>query len=318
MRRAPERRPVPPTDPGWALVGRVLHERFRLDAVLVRGGMGTLLAGHDLVRDQPVVVKIVGGAVAPDARAADRLLREARLACRVTHPAIVRVLDLGMLETCEPFVAMERLDGEDLAAMSERGRAFSRAEVRSVADAMGDALAELHGAGVVHRDVKLENVLVLADPFRVPRPKLVDFGLAILDDDACTRLTRSGLLLGTPEYIAPECARGERASAASDVYALGVLLYELIAGRPPFEGARGRGAGAQDARACDLRAGDRAPLARRVGAAVGRARASARGASERARARARARWARVIDAPRAPRHFGPVSRSMSLASVRWM
>lgn len=237
VRHTPLRRPVPASDPAWGLVGRVLHARFRLDALLVRGGMGTLLAGHDLVRDQPVVVKIVGGAAAPDGLAADRLLREARLACHVSHPAIVRVLDLGLLETREPFLVMERLDGEDLGAMRARGRVFSRPEVRGVADAIGDALAELHGVGVVHRDVKLENVLVLADARRVPRPRLVDFGLAILDDDTCSRLTRSGLLLGTAESIAPECARGLRASAPSDVYALGVLLYELIAGRPPFEGA---------------------------------------------------------------------------------
>jgi serine/threonine protein kinase len=230
--------PVPADDPAWKLVGRVLGGRFQIDGVIARGGMGTLLAGHDERREQPVVVKIVGLVPRSDRRANERLLREARLACRVMHPSIVRVLDLGMLETNEPYLVMERLVGEDVASLARRRPVFSIDEVMSVARSIGDALAELHAAQIVHRDVKTENLFVLADPSLEPRIKLIDFGLAILDDASMTRITGSGHLMGTAEYIAPECVRGARASTASDVYALATALFEMLAGRTPFVGGQ--------------------------------------------------------------------------------
>lgn len=228
---------VRPDDSASSLVGRLLGGRFRIDRVLARGGMGTLLGGHDEVRATPVVVKVVGGALRREVVASERLLREAKLACRVQHPSIVRVLDLGMLETLEPYLVMEQLVGEDVASLMARERSFSLAEVIDVARSIGEALAELHASQIVHRDVKTENVFVLADAALQPRVKLIDFGLAILDDETMTRITGSGHLLGTAEYIAPECVRGERATAASDVYALATTLFEMLAGRAPFAGA---------------------------------------------------------------------------------
>jgi serine/threonine protein kinase len=215
------------TEPGAAVEGRRLGGRYRMDALLATGGMGEVRAGRDLLLDRAVAVKVLGGALAGDGRAAERLRREARAAARLEHPNIARVLDLGEQDG-RPYLVMELLEGESLAARIGRAGGMAPPEASRVVAAVADALEAAHRAGVVHRDVKPGNVFLTSDG----EVKVLDFGIASAAGEAA--LT-TGEMLGTPAYLAPERVLGHPATPAADIYALGVVLYELLAGRRPFE-----------------------------------------------------------------------------------
>jgi eukaryotic-like serine/threonine-protein kinase len=214
------------------LEGRVLGGRYRLKRLLAVGGMGAVWAAEDAVLGREVAVKVLGEALAGDRRAALRLRREARAAGRLAHPGIARVLDLGEDDAGRPYLVMELLHGESLAARLARAGPLAPAEAVRVVAAAADALEVAHRAGIVHRDVKPGNVFVTVGG----DVKLLDFGIASAVNEAA--LT-GGDLLGTAAYLAPERVLGHDATPAADVYALGVLLYELLAGRPPFAGDTG-------------------------------------------------------------------------------
>jgi eukaryotic-like serine/threonine-protein kinase len=199
-----------------------------MGALLATGGMGEVWVARDLLLDRLVAVKVLGGALAGDGRAAERLRREARAAARLDHPSIARVLDLGEQDG-RPYLVMELLEGESLAGRIDRGGPMAPAEAARVVAAVADALQAAHRAGVVHRDVKPGNVFLTAEG----EVKVLDFGIASAAGEAA--LT-TGDLLGTAAYLAPERALGRPATPAADVYSLGVVLYELLAGRRPFEG----------------------------------------------------------------------------------
>jgi hypothetical protein len=213
------------------LAGRVLGGRYRLRSRLAAGGMGAVWAAEDAVLGREVAVKVLGEALAGDRLAAVRLRREARAAGRLVHPAIARVLDLGE-DGGRPYLVMELLHGESLAARLARAGPLAPAEAVRVVAAAADALEVAHRGGIVHRDVKPGNVFVTTGG----DVKLLDFGIASAAGE--TALT-GGDLLGTAAYLAPERVLGHDATPAADVYALGVLLYELLAGRPPFAGDSG-------------------------------------------------------------------------------
>jgi serine/threonine protein kinase len=213
------------------LQGRVLGGRYRLRRLLAAGGMGAVWAAEDAVLGREVAVKVLGEALAGDQRAALRLRREARAAGRLAHPGIARVLDLGE-DAGRPYLVMELLHGESLAGRLARAGPLAPAEAVRVVAAAADALEVAHRAGIVHRDVKPGNVFVTGGG----AVKLLDFGIASAANEAA--LTGGGLI-GTAAYLAPERVLGHDATPAADVYALGVLLYELLAGRPPFAGDTG-------------------------------------------------------------------------------
>ena len=215
------------TEPGAATEGRRLGGRYRVEALLATGGMGEVWAARDLLLDRAVAVKVLGGALAGDGRAAERLRREARAAARLEHPSIARVLDLGEQDG-RPYLVMELLEGESLAARIDRAGAMAAPEAARVVAAVADALEAAHRAGVVHRDVKPGNVFLTSDG----EAKVLDFGIASAAGEAA--LT-TGEMLGTPAYLAPERVLGHPATPAADIYALGVVLYELLAGRRPFD-----------------------------------------------------------------------------------
>jgi serine/threonine protein kinase/tetratricopeptide (TPR) repeat protein len=211
----------------------VLADRYRVLSRLGRGGMGEVYEGHDLELDRRVALKIAPRDRVTDLVWVERFLRQARALARIDHPGVVRVYDRGLHARELPFVVMEHLVGQDLAqVLRMRGR-LALEQVLDLGEQIAAGLEATHAADVIHRDLKPSNIVLLTDGKPTPRVKLVDFGISKLP--AQEDLTGSRELLGTAGYIAPELLDGAfEASAASDVYALGVILFELLAGRRPF------------------------------------------------------------------------------------
>lgn len=211
----------------------VLSGRFEVEREVGRGGIGIVYKALDRVTGQPVALKVIALA-GVDASEEARFQREGRVLAGLSHPNIVRVVAFGQLDEGQPYVAMEWLEGEDLGQRLRRAR-LGHDELLTVGAQVADALAYAHGAGVVHRDVKPTNVfLVAGEGGGPPVAKLVDFGVASADD---ARITRTGAILGTPAYMAPEQARGDQeVDARADIYALGATLFEALTGRPPHVG----------------------------------------------------------------------------------
>jgi serine/threonine-protein kinase len=204
--------------------------RYAVGRVLGRGGMATVYLAHDRELERPVALKILSPELATDDSARDRFVREARLAAKIVHPSVVQVYDAGE-GPVGPFIVMEYVSGGTLSAELRRRRLLPAEEVAAIGTQLADGLSAAHAEGIVHRDVKPGNIL-LTESGRV---KIADFGIA--RSLAATRHTELGTVLGTAAYIAPEQARGGPVSPAVDVYALGVVLYELLAGETPFAAA---------------------------------------------------------------------------------
>jgi serine/threonine protein kinase/tetratricopeptide (TPR) repeat protein len=202
--------------------------RFDVEGVAGSGGLGVVYRCRDRARGTPVAVK-VAPRTSPKLR--ERFLREAEMLSTITHPNVVRYVGHGLLETEEPYLAMEWIDGEDLHVRLERAP-LTLAESVALARHVASALAAAHAVGIVHRDVKPANVILVGkDP---TAPKLIDFGIARA---GAQLLTQPGGVLGTPGYMAPEQARGEAMiDARADVFSLGCLLYECLSGRRAFDG----------------------------------------------------------------------------------
>jgi eukaryotic-like serine/threonine-protein kinase len=199
--------------------------RYELVRPLGHGAMATVDLMHDVELDRPVALKRLAENLARDEDLRRRFVREARLAARLSHPNVVRVFDVGEDEG-RPFIAMEYIEGETLAELLARRGPLPPAEVARLGVQVCAALAAAHAAGLVHRDVKPQNLILGRDGVL----RLGDFGIAVGHDG--TRLTLAGTVLGTAGYLAPEQARGEQVTAAADIYAVGAVLYELLTGSP--------------------------------------------------------------------------------------
>lgn len=210
--------------------GVVLSARYRLGALVRRGGMGEVWTGEDVRLGRPVAVKVVRPEVGADPRVRGRFEAEARAAARLRSPHAVAVFDCGE-DGARLYIVMECLPGESLADDVAAGPLVADAVRRMGMDVLG-ALGEAHAIGLVHRDVKPGNIL------RAPGIgwKLGDFGIA-RSLDAATDLTSTGMVVGTPAYLAPERLAGAPGAPASDLWSLGVVMYEALAGRRPFQGA---------------------------------------------------------------------------------
>lgn len=213
----------------------LLAGRFVVEREIGRGGVGIVYRARDEISGVPVALKVIAIA-GVDAREEARFGREGRILAGLRHPGIVRVVAFGQLDEGQPYVAMEWLDGEDVAVRQKRA-ALTLAEALDVAAQVADALAHAHDHGIVHRDVKPSNVFLTSDGEGEERRlvvKIVDFGVASAED---ARLTRTGAIIGTPAYMAPEQARGDiEIDARADIYALGATLFEMVSGRPPHVG----------------------------------------------------------------------------------
>jgi tetratricopeptide (TPR) repeat protein len=209
--------------------------RFVVEREVGRGAVGIVYRAHDHVSGQSVALKVIASD-GVDAGEEARFRREGRVLAGLHHPGIVRVVAFGQLEERRPYVAMEWLDGENLAERQERAPLSVGQSLRIAAD-ICDALGAAHGAGIVHRDVKPSNVILArtsSSEEATYTVKLVDFGVAAARD---AKLTQTGTIIGTPAYMAPEQARGdEEVDARADLYSLGATLFELLVGRPPHLG----------------------------------------------------------------------------------
>ena len=210
------------TEPSYADAG----QRYRLDALVATGGMGEVWRGFDTSLDRVVAVKILKPQWSDDLTYRRRFTYEARHAAALRHPDIAAIYDVGETPEARPFLVMEFIDGRPLSQFL--GRPLDPAVVAGLLASAADALGAAHAAGIIHRDVKPANLMVTTDR----RVKVTDFGIARATDGVA--LTTAGEVLGTPSYLSPEQARGDRATPASDVYSLGVVAYEALAGVRPF------------------------------------------------------------------------------------
>ena len=218
--------------------GDVIGGKYRLIDPLGEGGMGAVWIAENLsIRGAEVAVKVLHANFARDPDAVRRFRAEAEATVRIGHPSIVRVFDYGQSDDGAPYMVMERLHGESLAERLERDGSLPTADAVGVVTAVLEGLDAAHQHEILHRDLKPENIF-LAVEGEVVRPKILDFGVSkFLGDDAeRVRMTRTGALIGTPAYMSPEQARGEPTiDLRSDIWAMGVILYELLTGKLPYE-----------------------------------------------------------------------------------
>jgi tetratricopeptide (TPR) repeat protein len=222
--------------------GELLCNRFRVARLIARGGMGELYEAEDLTLGDRVALKTVRLDIAVDERANQRFRREVQLARRVTHLNICRIFDLFEHSSTESgatvaFVTMELLQGQTLSEWLRRNGPLTVEQARPLIRQMAAALSAAHAVGVIHRDFKTNNVMLLhAGPTDAPRVVVTDFGLAHLigEGAAGASITVTGDLVGTPDYMAPEQIEGTPISAATDIYAFGIVIYEMMTGERPF------------------------------------------------------------------------------------
>lgn len=224
-------------------IGDVIHGKYKVERVIGVGGMGVVVAARHLTLDRRVAIKLLGTKSRENKEALERFTREARAAARIQSEHVGRVLDVDALPSGAPFIVMELLDGHDLAAeLQERKSLPVDSAVSWILQAC-EAIAEAHAAGIVHRDLKPANLFLSTNPMGAPSVKVLDFGISKItrrDEHAATTddkaLTNAGSMLGSPLYMSPEQMKASaEVDARTDIWSLGVILYELVTGRSPFD-----------------------------------------------------------------------------------
>jgi serine/threonine-protein kinase len=217
------------------MVGEMIGDRYVLESVIGDGGSGRVYRARHRRLSRRYAVKIPFGEVIADEHARRRIENEAEAVSRVQHPNLVGIVDVGETRSGLLYLAMDLVEGEPLATLIERGAIAPARALRLVAQ-LADGLAHAHERGLVHRDLKPDNIVVERDKRGEEIARVIDFGIALVQDDARGRLTRQGMVVGTPEYMAPEQLMGAAIGPAADLFALGMVLHELVLGVLPFEG----------------------------------------------------------------------------------
>lgn len=231
--------PIQPSPTTEAKPGDVLGGKFRIERVLGQGGMGVVVEATHLQLEQRVALKfLLPGALAYPETVA-RFAREARAAAKIRSEHVARVIDVGALDTGSPYIVMEYLEGQDLSQLLRARGSVTVAEATAFVLQACEALAEAHAAGIVHRDLKPANLFLARYPDGTPCVKILDFGISKISGGSSGRdfdMTRTTAIMGSPFYMSPEQMRSTRAvDARADIWALGVILYELVSGRLPFD-----------------------------------------------------------------------------------
>jgi len=230
---------APPSDqiksaqgPHDSLLGSIIAGKYRLSAKLGSGGMGAVYRATRLLIGDEVAVKLLHSEQS-DPNTADRFRREAHAAARLKHPNAVAIYDFGVTEDGQQYLVMDFVEGESLRQIIREQGPLTPSASAEIIDQVCAALDEAHRHNIVHRDIKPDNIIVNSGP-RGVRVKVLDFGIAKLREDAASNLTQTGSIVGTPHYMSPEQCLGEELDGRSDIYSLGIVLYEMLTGRVPF------------------------------------------------------------------------------------
>lgn len=219
--------------------GSVLAGKYRIERQLGEGGMGVVLAAQHTQLEQRVAIKVLRPAALSSPEAVARFLGEARAAARLRSEHAVRVFDVGTLDSGEPYMVMEHLEGEDLASRVARSGPMPWQQALDAVLQACEAVAEAHSLGIIHRDLKPGNLFLVQRPDGSGRIKVLDFGISKMSgaESSGGAVTRTGTLMGSPLYMSPEQMRSSKqVDARSDIWSIGALFYELLSGSPPFEG----------------------------------------------------------------------------------
>jgi serine/threonine-protein kinase len=218
------------------LVGKVLAERFEILSRIGEGGTGVVYKAKQITVDRVVAIKVLGAHVSSDPAWVKRFHNEARAAARLDHPNTVRLIDFGETKEGLFFIAMEFLQGRALSdEITKRGNLAPQRALKILSQVC-QSLSEAHTQGIIHRDIKPDNIFLIDTKGGGDFVKVLDFSVAKMEGGDAQQ-TRAGTVFGTPQYMSPEQARGAKLSPQSDLYSCGIVAYEMLTGKPPFEGA---------------------------------------------------------------------------------
>jgi len=220
------------------LIGVVLAERFVIESLIGEGGMGRVYRARHMRMSRRFAIKVLFGEMAADAKARSRFSREAEASSRLSHPNVISVVDFGETDEGLLYLVMDYIEGDELHRIVSQQAPFTTMRALNILRQLARGLSHAHERGLVHRDFKTENILVTVDG-EDEIARIVDFGIAVIGEmtQAEQRLTTDGMVLGTPAYMSPEQSTGEEIDHRADLFSLGVMLYEMLAGKLPFDGS---------------------------------------------------------------------------------